>query len=577
MKCPACQSDNPSGQKFCGTCGHKIESACPQCGAQNSPRYKFCGQCGFDLTMAASITLARSGLITHANQKTLELLGYQQKEVLGKPFSLFVEREDLVIFFSHWNEILGQRKEQRCEIALKHRDAKSVYVILECKDADSANGNSDNILLILKEITESRMAAEQMQYHQDLLGLMFTLTDSINTVSNQHLDQSIEDALKKICLFTRADISFIYSINRRLRRLDPAYRWCQPDYRPGDDTARANSVPLSLIKRAIVRLRKEKTYVINDVAKLTASERYELLAWHQVDLGAFMCHLIYSAKRPVGIIGIAKHTTDAPWEHDSAALVKFFGQFVSHRLPFAAIGKERAENRRASNAPVIPEKSTGAGAAGNVIDIIEKRPAHRKGQREMPASAMTGWAKSNQKALPDMTRPMLLDPLSGRQAKDQQPVFPRDDGLVLLTCPRCGLQESVSVDQFNRLGNAISVNCPCHKLFSAVLEKRRAFRKSVQLSGYFTLKGDLGPADTDGSIWGPMVVKDLSKAGLRFSSERADLIHSGDLLMVRFNLDNANQSLINKPARVISTSEREVGCRFEGADNYDITLGFYFI
>jgi hypothetical protein len=515
-------------------------------------------------------------LITHANQKTLELLGYPQKEIVGKPFSLFVERTDLVIFFSHWNEILGQCKEQRFEIALKHRDAKIVYVMMQYKDANSSNRNTDNIFLVFKEVTESRLAAEQMQYQQELLSLIFTLTDSIDTVSSQHLNRSIEDALKKICLFAKADIGFIYSIDRRLRRLDPAYRWCQPDYRPAGETERSKSVPLSLIKRVIVRLRKEKTWVIDDVAKVTAPERYELLAWHQADLGAFMCHLIYSQRRPIGIIGIAKHTTDALWEHDSTALVKFFGQFLAHRLPFAAIGEQRAENRRSSNAQVIPEKSTGAGAAGRFIDMGEKHPGDRERQKTGPVSDRTARA-SNQPALPDTTRPMLLDKLSGRQAKDQQPVFPRDDGLVLLTCPQCGLQESVSVDQFNRLGNAVSVNCPCRNLFSAVLEKRRAFRKSVQLSGYFTLKGDMGPKDTSGSIWGPMVVKNLSKAGLRFSSERADLLHSGDLLMVRFNLDNANQSLIHKPARVISTSKKEVGCRFEGADSYDITLGFYFL
>ncbi len=574
MECPKCQSKNPSGQKFCGACGHKLEMACPQCGAQNPPHYKFCGHCGLDLTIAASITLARSGLIAHANQKALELLGYQSKEIIGKPFSLFVERGELVIFFSHWNEFLGRGKAQSFEIALIDKDAKSVYVQLECMQTDS---KSDGIMLLVKEVTETRLAAEQLQYQQDLLGLLFNLTDSISTVSNRHLERSIEDALKKICLFAKADISFIYRINRRLRRLDPAYHWHRTDDSTSGESEKYKSVPLSLIKRAIVRLRKEQTYVINDVAKLTASERYELLAWHQADMGALMCHLVYSGKRPIGIIGIARHTAGDPWEQDSVALVKFFGQFVSHRLPFAAIPKETSGNRRPAEIPGTQKKRNAPGAAGKVIDIDEIRSIEGIAERETPAPARAGRTSANRQVLPDTTRPMLLSALSGQEAKDQQPVFPRDDGLVLLTCPRCGLQESVSVDQFSRLGNAISVDCPCRKIFSAVLEKRRAFRKAVQLSGFFTLKGDLGPTDKEGSIWGPMVVKDLSKAGLRFFSERAGLLHAGDLLMVRFNLDNANQSLIHKPARVISATDTEVGCRFEGDDSYDITLGFYFI
>ena len=131
--------------------------------------------------------------------------------------------------------------------------------------------------------------------------------------------------------------------------------------------------------------------------------------------------------------------------------------------------------------------------------------------------------------------------------------------------------------QFEKLGNAVKVQCVCHKRFSAVLEKRRAYRKSVQLEGFFTIAGEYGPNDTKGSIWGPMVVRNISKTGLRFHSKRVELIRPGDQLMVRFNLDNSNKALIHKQVQVISIHDQQVGCRFQGADQYDITLGFYFM
>lgn len=131
--------------------------------------------------------------------------------------------------------------------------------------------------------------------------------------------------------------------------------------------------------------------------------------------------------------------------------------------------------------------------------------------------------------------------------------------------------------QFEKLGNAIQVQCPCHKRFAAVLEKRRSFRKPVHLDGYFTIAGELGPNDTKAGIWGLMVVRNISKSGLRFYSRQIDLIRPGDDLMVRFNLDNSSKALIHKRVEVISINGNEVGCRFKGADQYDITLGFYFI
>jgi len=49
MKCPKCQFENPSGIKFCGQCGAKLESVCPSCNFSNPSDFKFCGECGHAL------------------------------------------------------------------------------------------------------------------------------------------------------------------------------------------------------------------------------------------------------------------------------------------------------------------------------------------------------------------------------------------------------------------------------------------------------------------------------------------------------------------------------------------------
>lgn len=578
MECPGCQTSYLSGQKFCGACGHKLEATCAQCGAHNPPNYKFCGQCGSSLSMAGVIILAHSGLITQVNQKALDLLGFAKGEMQGKPFSLFVEREDLVIFFSHLNELHSSSEKQSFKITLNHAEGKSICALLECSVDNRISENLNEIQILLRKVTDKRRTSAQIQHQQDLLNLIFAVTNNICSVSKKHLNIAIEDALKKIGLFAEADHCFIYGINRRLKRLEPCFYWCQPASLPSDNNTELRSISLAMIKRTIVRLRRTQTYIINNVAKLAPSERYELLAWHQIDLGAVMCQLIYAGKRPIGVIGMAKNTADGHWAPDCVALVKFFGQLIADRLPSSVSNNDAVDPLHpAAAAFSAHKKRVQSEASANVIDISAKRPQPHETSEVVPAGSAGKRSKENPRSLPDMTRPMLLKKLSGRLGVDQQTVFPRDDSLFLLTCPRCGLQESVSVNQFNRLGNAISVHCPCRKQFTAVIEKRRSFRKSVRLDGYFSLKGDLGPVGASGSIWGPIVVKDLSKSGLRFSSEKADLVHPDDLLMVRFNLDNSNQALIHKPARVISVTGKEVGCRFEGSDHYDITLGFYFI
>ncbi len=576
MECPACHTANPSGQKFCGTCGRKLESACPSCGATNPPQYKFCGTCGGNLAVSGTILLASTGLITKANPKASALLGYGAEALEGKPFSLFVEREDLVVFFSHWNELRSRSKRQSFEIALKHQEGKSLYLLLDFDLNDHDGEKASEVRVSLNEIADRRKVSAQRQFQEDLLNLIFSTTDTVRTASNRHLEYSIQDALKKLCLITDTDRSFIYTFNRQLKCVEPAYQWCKTTSAE-DDPPESKNVPLETIKHAIVRLRKEQVFVVNDVAELTPSERFELLAWHQEEVGAVISHLIYCAKRPIGVIGVSQKSAGRDWDPHCIALVKFLGQLMADKLGVGATESIQTVDVRKQTARPAPPKPELDSKTPKVIDITEKRPWSPTNDDEGSIRRASLHTLTETGAARNPTHPMLIEKLSGRKSTDQQQVFPRDDGLVLLTCPQCGIQESISSDQFENLGNALSVTCPCRKTFTAVLEKRRAFRKAVRLAGHFALAGASDPKGTAESIWGLMVVRDLSKAGLRFSTTKADLLNPGDQLMVRFHLDNSNKALIHKPAQVISVTGNEVGCRFEGDDSYDITLGFYFI
>ena len=56
MKCPRCQHENPSGVKFCGECGARLELLCPFCRTSNPPTNKFCNDCGVPLAQVAAAT-----------------------------------------------------------------------------------------------------------------------------------------------------------------------------------------------------------------------------------------------------------------------------------------------------------------------------------------------------------------------------------------------------------------------------------------------------------------------------------------------------------------------------------------
>lgn len=554
-----------------------MKKNCAQCGATNPPPYNFCSQCGHNLATSGAIALARSGLIAEIDEKAAALLGYYREEMAGKPFSLFVAREDLAVFFSHWNELFSTFERQSIELALKHKNGKKIYLLIEYALGEKTAPLPQLIHLSLSDVNDRRLALEQLRYQQDLLHLIYALADNVRTVSGPHLDATIAEALEKICLFTKADRCFICGINRNQKRLDVIHQWCRPSCSAGSKKSR--SVPLNMVKRCIVRMSREHAYIVNDVSKLSTPERYELTAWYRAVPGAVMCHLIYARKRPIGIIGVVRNESDGQWRADSIALVKLFAQLVSDLLPLGTEGKKDAQPKigltaQKSSGRRTKTETPGAIPGGNMDRLTGRTP------ETMQHRTKTSNRKSTPavvKPLPDVGKPMQFEKITAQHELEHHKVFPRDDGQILLTCPYCGIQESVSMVQFDKLGNAVTVICSCRKRFAAVLEKRRSYRKSVRLDGYFAVTGEFAANEAKISNWDSMVVKNLSKTGLRFCSKRVDFIRPGDHLMVRFNLDNSNHDLIVKKAQVVSINNNEVGCRFKGADQFDITLGLYFI
>jgi hypothetical protein len=49
MRCPSCQVENPSQNRFCEQCGAPLATRCPQCHAPIGPSVRFCGACGHRL------------------------------------------------------------------------------------------------------------------------------------------------------------------------------------------------------------------------------------------------------------------------------------------------------------------------------------------------------------------------------------------------------------------------------------------------------------------------------------------------------------------------------------------------
>jgi class 3 adenylate cyclase len=104
MRCPRCQHENPSGVRFCGECGARLESLCPSCRASNPASNKFCNECGAPLGQAAP-----AGKFSSPDSYTPKHLA---EKILTSKSALEGERKQVTVLFADMKgsmELLADR------------------------------------------------------------------------------------------------------------------------------------------------------------------------------------------------------------------------------------------------------------------------------------------------------------------------------------------------------------------------------------------------------------------------------------------------------------------------------------
>ena len=569
MSCPKCGAETTEGLNYCGGCGAQLKNACPGCGTINPPFFKYCGQCGRNLVDVGSLLLDRAGLILAADAKALKIIGQKTGTVKGKPFSLFVKVDDLVVFYSHWNELQRSAKRQSVEVELAPVSGATRHAQIELGLLRAKGDEASRVHLALSDITDFRLSMQDAQTMQDLVALIFSWADAFHPSHPAGGETTIGGVLEKIGLFAAAQYGFISRVDAKEQCLATDFQWRLASE---GEASPPPPIPIALMTRIYNQLIRNGEWVVNDTGSLSSIERKAIQEWHKMELGAIMCHVIHRRQKPIAIIGMAAFRPTR-WANQAVSLVKLAGRLMAETLPHARPGP----------AVIQPRKAT-AGAPGTAptetpvetidiaeIEIIEEPPAAKPAARRRAVS-------SKSKVSEGTVKPRMKFGTDKQAGSDgRKSVFPGLDGRYEMTCPQCGFQDTVPEKLFELMGSAVRVQCPCSHRFRIIRELRSNFRKAVRLEGYFAQARHNGNKLAPGDVWGPMVVKNLSKTGMQFQCGNAGLLRVGDHLQVRFNLDNANQTLIKKTVIVRSVFADTVGCQFEGADQYDAALGFYFL
>jgi hypothetical protein len=136
-----------------------------------------------------------------------------------------------------------------------------------------------------------------------------------------------------------------------------------------------------------------------------------------------------------------------------------------------------------------------------------------------------------------------------------QKVFVNERNQATILCSRCGKKKVVDAADFQDRNKRLKARCSCGHVFSVSFESRRHYRKPVRLSGDY-LKAD-PPKEM-----GELVVEDLSRTGLAFTTLFQHSLKSGDIIKINFNLDDVHKSRVSLNVVIKRVKDRMVGAEF---------------
>lgn len=153
-------------------------------------------------------------------------------------------------------------------------------------------------------------------------------------------------------------------------------------------------------------------------------------------------------------------------------------------------------------------------------------------------------------------------------------VFPTESNTATFICPQCKKSKTVDVSKFANTSRTVKISstCSCGHKWVSTLDKRRVYRKTVNLPGTYDHIKDGKVVDRGG-----MNVVDLSFSGVKMKLNVERNLQAGEHLNLEFHLDDSKHTLIKKGVTIRNVSGVYIGATFATAEAYDPVLGFYLM
>jgi hypothetical protein len=155
--------------------------------------------------------------------------------------------------------------------------------------------------------------------------------------------------------------------------------------------------------------------------------------------------------------------------------------------------------------------------------------------------------------------------------------FVNSNLMATFSCPCCDKSRQMDVSKFLESEKQVKLKCKCSckHIFSAILERRRSFRKEKFFHGHMvkTQRKDYVSREL---IKSKIIVKNISIDGIRIKTLEKIPLKKEEIIEIEFKLNDPKIPKISREVRMKNfLSPVDIGCEFLSNDHYGY-LGEYF-
>ncbi|NUN09944.1 MAG: PAS domain S-box protein [Ignavibacteriaceae bacterium] len=168
-----------------------------------------------------------TGKIIFVNDPPLRKYSFLSKEtLLGKNILSFVDAEDRERAIEN-TKLMFERSLGPREYRLNLSPGTPLVCEVNGDVILDSNGQPNGIVYVIRDITERKVAEDELIKHSKLRELLIEFSTSFINLPLKDVESEIGSSLERIGLFVGADRSYIFDFDEKNKRCSNTYEWCR--------------------------------------------------------------------------------------------------------------------------------------------------------------------------------------------------------------------------------------------------------------------------------------------------------------------------------------------------------------